>query len=579
MSISFSGLGSGLDYSSWIDALVNEKQSSITLVSNKNKELQTKIDSVNKMKSYYSSLQSAVQTLTSGRILNDNAFNKMQTSVSDSSCISASVTSGAASKNLTVGVQQLATSTVLKSDMGSLVANPNLPEFSAGTVKFLIGNEEKTVELTGAETQSEFINKFNTAAGGDFMSVEDGRIKIASPSLQKITFSSSSTSDFVSKLQFTDTSDGNRTEFKSSLFIDRDASIVSAFGVSTGTFTVGGDSFDIDADTTMNDLIDKINSSETAGVEATFDASTGKFKLTSKISGELYVSVGGTSDFAKKVGFLDNAGNVNLSTQTLGQNAKFTVNGNSLEYYSNEIPESVTGVDGLTLTLKKTTENDVDLSIKEDTDDLTDAIATFMDAYNKIITQTAEMTKVTYSTTDGETTTTKAALAFDSQLTSMMTSLKGLVTGGYGDSETIKSIADLGIGSKAAGAALTDNTNTLEFDKAKFLEAFKENPDEVRKFLIGDLEEGTKGLMGAISEQLESNLDFQNGYFASRTASYNSQISTNNERITRMKSSMEAYRTRLEKQFQAMDAAISTMNSQFSYLTSSLSSLFGNTGS
>jgi len=205
-------------------------------------------------------------------------------------------------------------------------------------------------------------------------------------------------------------------------------------------------------------------------------------------------------------------------------------------------------------------------------------MAAFVDAYNKIVTQTAELTKVTYTTQDGETTTTKAALAFDSQLTSMMSSLKAAMTSAFGDSD-INSLSQIGITTKAAGATLTDNTNTIEFNKEAFLEAFSEKADEIKQFLVGDVDSGSKGILGTISTQLESNLDFENGYFAVRTESYNSQITSNNEKITRLKSSISAYRTSLEKKFSAMDSAISSLNSQYSYLTSALSSLFSNNSS
>ena len=270
---------------------------------------------------------------------------------------------------------------------------------------------------------------------------------------------------------------------------------------------------------------------------------------------------------------------MDLSKQTIGNNALFSINGNEIEYYSNEVSDAITGISGLSLTLNKVTEeDDVTIDIQHDTDDLADALASLVDAYNKIVTQTAELTKVTYSTQDGETTTKKAALAFDSQLTSMLSSLKTAMTSVFGDSD-INSLSQIGIGTKAAGASLTDNTNTLEFDREAFLEAFSENADEIKQFLVGDVDSGSRGILGTISDQLESNLDFESGYFAVRTESYNSQISGNNDKITRLKSSIKAYRTSLEKKFSAMDAAISSMNSQYSYLTSTLSSLFSNNAS
>ena len=109
------------------------------------------------------------------------------------------------------------------------------------------------------------------------------------------------------------------------------------------------------------------------------------------------------------------------------------------------------------------------------------------------------------------------------------------------------------------------------------MKTFAENPDDVKNFLIGDLEQGTSGILDTINTQLEANLDFETGYFAARTNSYNSQISSNNEKISRMKNSVEMYRKTLEKKFSVMDSLISSLNGKYTYLTSALSSLFTTT--
>ena len=484
---------------------------------------------------------------------------------------------------MSVGVSQLATATVLESDLGEYAPDFTLPEFTSGTVKFTVGNNtEVKVNLNENDSLESIISKFNAAAevagASSFnMSVSDGRLTFSAD--ERITFANTSTSNFVSQLKLSPNED--RTSYSSALALDGDAKIMSAFGVTAGAFRIGGAEFTIDSNTTMNGLVNQINESEEAGVTATFDAANGKLRLVSKTTGEFYISVGkedGGSNFTDVMG-MTNDGVIDLSKQVIGENAIFTVNGNTMEYYSNEVPDAINGVSGLTLTLNKVTDGeDVTIGIEQDTDDLTEALSSFVDAYNQIITQTAELTKVTYSTKDGETTSTKAALAFDTQLTSMMSSLKAAMTGTFGDAG-FNALSQIGIKGMAAGASLTDNTNTLEFDKEAFLEAFSENPDGIKQFLIGDVDSGSKGILGTISTQLESNLDFESGYFAVRTESYNAQISSNNDKITRLKDSIKSYRTSLEKKFSAMDSAISSLNSQYSYLTSALSSLFSNTSS
>ena len=64
MSISFSGLASGLDTSSWVDALVSVKQSKVTDLRTKLKETQTKKTSLNDTRSTFSSFRSALEKIT-----------------------------------------------------------------------------------------------------------------------------------------------------------------------------------------------------------------------------------------------------------------------------------------------------------------------------------------------------------------------------------------------------------------------------------------------------------------------------------------------------------------------------------
>ena len=460
---------------------------------------------------------------------------------------------------------------------------PNLPSpvdqmtFSSGKVNFIVGNShEISVNIDAEDSLDDIISKFNTAAEDagveNFnMSVSGGRLNISADSA--IRFSASSTSDFVSKLKLSASND--RTSYSSAMFLDGDAALTSAFGVTTGTFTIGEAEITIDENTTMNDVISAINNNENSGVTASFDATNGKLNFTSKQAGEMYISFGygeGGSNFTDLMG-LTSAGAIDLSKQELGQNAIFTINGEQKEYFSNELSDTVTGISGLSLKLKKITDEDVNISIEQDTDSITDAMSALVDAYNNIITKTDELTKVTYSTENGETKSTKAALAFDFQLTSMLSALRNTFSSTFGNAD-INRLSQIGVKTQAAGASLTDGAKTLEFDREAFIEAFKENPDEIMNFLIGNIESGEKGIMDSLKTQLDANLDFETGYFASRTNTYNSEINRNNDKISRMKSSIETYRASLEKKFSAMDTLISSLNSQYSYLTSTLSSLF-----
>ena len=64
MSISFSGLSSGLDTSSWVEALVKVKQEKVTSLQTDLKAIQTKKTTLTDTKSKFSSLRTAIEKLT-----------------------------------------------------------------------------------------------------------------------------------------------------------------------------------------------------------------------------------------------------------------------------------------------------------------------------------------------------------------------------------------------------------------------------------------------------------------------------------------------------------------------------------
>ena len=64
-TITFSGLsGSGLDTSSWVDALVSVKQTTITSLQAQQEAQQKLLSVVNNIKSFFSSFQTCLQKIT-----------------------------------------------------------------------------------------------------------------------------------------------------------------------------------------------------------------------------------------------------------------------------------------------------------------------------------------------------------------------------------------------------------------------------------------------------------------------------------------------------------------------------------
>ena len=116
MSISFSGLGSGLDYSTWIDQLVEIKMQAVTKLQTQQSNLNTKQNTLNSVKSTFNTLRSSLQTLSDSKYGGTmDVFESNTTSQSSSQYVTATVTSNAARQDLSVFVKQLATTTTATS--------------------------------------------------------------------------------------------------------------------------------------------------------------------------------------------------------------------------------------------------------------------------------------------------------------------------------------------------------------------------------------------------------------------------------------------------------------------------------
>ena len=61
MSISFSGLTSGLDTSSWIESLVSLKRAKVTTLQTQREEIVASKDTLNSIKSFFTAFRSTLQ--------------------------------------------------------------------------------------------------------------------------------------------------------------------------------------------------------------------------------------------------------------------------------------------------------------------------------------------------------------------------------------------------------------------------------------------------------------------------------------------------------------------------------------
>ncbi len=581
-TISFSGLGSNLDTSSWVEALIAAKKTPITNLENKVTNLKTTTNNLTTLKGVYSSMLTNVLKLTDSNLSSSaNVFAQTKSSSSDTNVLTVSNTYAASAQTLDIQVKNLATNTsatgskIIGSKMNSDSVFTDLGNGSAtaGSFTFYVDNKKYGIEIEKGETLEDIKTKMVDATKSDEnpdgllnINIVDGKFNMDAGDKSISIGSSLDKSNFATIIALKKDADTNSyTSSRPIIDVNMNDKLLdpNAFGsaFTAGTFKIGNAEFTIDETTSLNTLINRINSSASSGVSASFNATTGEFNLASKNTGSFNIALeNGTSNFLEQVGLLS-AGKVVDGTQTLGKNALLTINGKEVESYTNTVTSESSGINGLVLNLNKATETGKNVTVKleQDTGTAVSAVNNFISAFNKVISNTDSVTK------------SDTGLRYETSLSSLRNNLRSTISNIVDTGNTsYRSLADIGISTGAVGTGVDANTNQLVLDEKKFLAAMADDPEAVKQILIGSTSKGTEGVVGSMRKTVEGALNATDGYFASRESSIKSQITRINEQITRKTASLNSYKSVLEAQFSNMDSVISKLQSQYGSLTSAL---------
>ena len=573
MAISFSGLVSGLDTSSWVDAFISVRQQDVTKLQTQLAEVQSTKSSLTLTRSSVSSLRSAIEKITDAKFGGTfDLFAKSSATSSNTDIFTAAVDSNARRQNYDIYVQQLATYTKATSKTAaSSVADDDTTlkslGITSGTLTAYVNGAKTTFNISDGDTIGDL--KSVMADAGITMNIEDdGVITISAKNAGDTVHIGATTdgSNFVSLIGLEREDDGSYTSTNSvykATTATKLTSEDSGFNqqITAGTFTIGNAEFTINENTTLSSLISTINDSEDAQAFAFWDDATGKLSITSTKEGASYINIeAGTSNFTDVMGLTeterDEEGNVITSkmftdAQELGQNAIVRVNGTSITSTSNTVTSDVTRMEGVTLNLKRVNTADDEkttLSVTQDTSGLKEALNNFVTAYNEV------MTKIDDVTASG------AALHGESSLTSLKSTIRNFANGANtANGGVYKLLADIGISTAGADSNnLSADTNALIFDEEKFLKALNENPESVKAILAGD-----NGIFNMMEDTVEQSLKASTGFFDIKTSTLDSNIKKTEEKITKKNTSISTYKAQLEKKFQAMENMIASMQQNY----------------
>lgn len=581
MAISFSGLVSGLDTSSWVDALISVRQQDVTKIQTQLASQKNTKAILNDTRSTVSSLRTAIEKLTDAKFGGTfDLFAKSTAESSNTEVFTATAGTNAKKQNYDIRVDQVATSTkAISQNPASSVADDatllkNLG-ITNGKFTFYVDGAKNTFEVTDETTVGDLKSKMSDA-GINTNIDENGVVRFSANNDGTDIHIGTTTdsSNFMAITGLTRNDDGTYTS-TNSLYKATIATKLTAQDsgfsqpIKAGTFTIGNAEFTIDENTTLSSLIYQINSNSEAQANAYWDDSTGRLSITSTKEGASYINIeAGTSNFTDVMGLTasewDEEGNlVNTqlltSAQVIGKNAIFSINGTTMTATSNTVTSDISRLEGITLNLKRANKEDEEvttLKVTQNSDDLKNALKSFVGAYNDFVS------KIDTVTASG------AEFHGESSLTSLKNTIRNYANGSNNVNGGIYNmLSEIGISTvKADSNNLAADTNALHFDEDAFMAAFSENPESVKSLLTGE-----HSILGMMEETVEQSLKAVSGFFDVKTATIDSNIKKSETKITKKNENISNYKAQLEKKFQAMESMIAQMQNNYSQFSGGIS--------
>ena len=187
MTISFSGLASGLDTSSWITSLTALKQAKITTLQQQRETIATSKDTLQSIKSFFSSFRATIEKITDSRfnIATMNLFAQTIAKSADVSVFTASATSEAKEGKYEIKVDKLAsttraesqyktTTTLIETTTATLSSKLSALGVGVGNIKVTTDTGVHTVSIVANDTLSSFASKLQNIGVSAFYNESTG---------------------------------------------------------------------------------------------------------------------------------------------------------------------------------------------------------------------------------------------------------------------------------------------------------------------------------------------------------------------------------------------------------------------
>lgn len=310
------------------------------------------------------------------------------------------------------------------------------------------------------------------------------------------------------------------------------------------------------AEETLEGLVDKLNAAN-AGLNASIidnGASINSLRLSLKsktagAAGELLIESSGID--------------LGLSTSSKAQDAVLRVGNDAVGSYllssaTNKFTGVVTGMD---VELKAVGTQAAEIEVAADSTGIVNNISKFVENYNALVTAADELTSFDIEAN------TKGILQGNSIVSRVVTRINEMRNFRSADSNTIRSLVDLGVRVGESGK--------LEVDTAKLNDAVQNSPEEVKKFLYTK----NSGFADKLSAAVTSLTDTVNGALTLESNSAQQSVDVLTNRITELNTILDKRRELLILKFGSLETTLSRLQQQQTAVSSFVSIYTSSTNS
>ncbi len=308
--------------------------------------------------------------------------------------------------------------------------------------------------------------------------------------------------------------------------------------IQTGTGTPANVTWS--ATDTLADVASKINDAK-AGVSASvlYDGSSYRLVVSADQTG--------TTNAAT---FTDSGDSLDLSdpanVQVAAQDAKVTIDGIQVTRPTNIIDDALNGVTITAVSAQAATDPDTTLTVSVDHDAIKSQLGLLVNDYNGIISAINQ--QLTYTGTTAGTDT----LFGDSTLQQLKSTMDSIATKSFGG----MTMSDLGL--------TFDKTGVLSLDDTTLDAKLDANPNALNDLFV------TGGLSQSFVDMSNAYTEAGDGILTSKSQGFTDESTQLQSQIDQIESNATALQTRLQDQFNALEATMSKLNSQASQVSSIL---------